>query len=46
VPSGFGMKVLLTEYAKFLAARVRLFVMADTPEASVTAHAVEAGKAS
>jgi uncharacterized SAM-binding protein YcdF (DUF218 family) len=39
VPTGFGMKVLLTEYAKFLAARVRLFVMNEAPETSVTAHA-------
>ncbi|KQT44405.1 hypothetical protein ASG43_13705 [Aureimonas sp. Leaf454] len=46
VPSGFGMKVLLTEYAKFLAARVRLFVMRDAPETSVTAHVEAWGKPS
>lgn len=37
VPSGFGLKVLLTEYAKFLAARVRLLVSDETPEAAITA---------
>ncbi|KQT53968.1 MULTISPECIES: YdcF family protein [unclassified Aureimonas] len=37
VPSGLGLKVLVTEYAKLLAARVRLLVSDEPPEASITA---------
>lgn len=37
VPSGLGMKVLLTEYAKFLAARLRLLVSDEAPETAITA---------
>lgn len=46
MPSGFGMKVLLTEYAKLLAARLRLFVSTEEPEDSITAGVDLAGSPS
>jgi uncharacterized SAM-binding protein YcdF (DUF218 family) len=39
LPTSFGLKVLLTEYAKFLATRLRLAVGAETAPALVSARA-------
>ena len=36
-PTGFGLKVLLTEYAKLLATRLRLAVGAEAPQALISA---------